>query len=126
VEATTGETVALVSAERNTWQSWKSGMLQPHKVEMTFDEASGHWTRIEVTKTMLPPGQTATITRFELPGSSWRQGSVKSIQDAWSVARSQVVVLNVGSDDSCDLSRDGTRLIVRRPAAQQVHVWSLG
>jgi hypothetical protein len=126
VETTTGETVALLSAERSTWQSWKSGMLQPHKVDMAFDEVSKRWTRIEVTKTLLPPGQTATITVFELPGSWWRQGSVKGIKDAWSAARSQVVVLNVGSDDICDLSRDGTRLIVQRPAAQQVHVWSIG
>lgn len=126
VEARTGETVALVSAERDMWQSWKSGVLQPHKAEMTFDKASGRWTRMELTKTILPPGQTVTITRFELPGSSWRQGSLKSVKDAWSMARSQVVVLNVGADDLCDLSRDGTRLVVRREASRQVDVWSIG
>jgi hypothetical protein len=125
IEATTGETVALVSAERNTWQSWKSGMFHPHTVDMAYDETSGFWTRMEVTKTMLPPGQTVTITRFELPGAAWQQGSVKSIKDAWSVARSQVAVVNIGADDNCDLSRDGTRLFVRRAAAQQVHVWSV-
>jgi hypothetical protein len=101
-------------------------MLQPDKAEIAFDEASGHWIRMELTKTLLPPGKTVTIIMFDLPGATWRQGSLNCVKDAWLMARSQVMVLNVGPDDLCDLSTDGTLLIVRRAATTQVDVWSIG
>ncbi len=126
MDAKTGKTVALVSAERTLLQKWKSGILPASMAEIAFDESSGVWTRMELTTTLLPPGQTATVTKFVLPGTTWRQVSLKEARDAWAVARSKVVVFSVGPDDLCELSSDGTLLAVRRAATHQVDVLSLG
>lgn len=118
MDAKTGDTVALLSTERSLLQTWQSGLLPPSKAEVTFDDKSGLWTRMELTTTLLPPGQTATVTKFELPPQSTKDGRA--------AAPPEVVVLGgLGADDILDLSGDGTLLAVRRAATHQVDVFQL-
>lgn len=118
VDARTGETVALLSAERSVFQTWQAGLSSPCKAEVALDERTGNWTRLELVKTVLPPRQTATVTRFALE---------KPENGQWIVKRAEAVVLGTfGQEDVFDLARDGSMLTVRHCHAHQMDAYRLG
>ncbi|QPG96782.1 hypothetical protein C2857_005244 [Epichloe festucae Fl1] len=120
VNARLGQTVAVFSSELTLSQKWQVGVQSPGKAQVAHDAESGIFTRMELSNTIFPRGQTVTITKFALSANGGREKSV--VRKPFQI---RAVVLSCKHADVCGLSPDGSHMFVQQGAAGKVDVLSL-
>ncbi|KAK2595356.1 hypothetical protein QQS21_006956 [Conoideocrella luteorostrata] len=120
VNARLGQTVAVFSSQLTLSQKWQVGVSPPGKVEVAYDKESGIFTRMELSDTMIPRGQTVTITKFALSANGGREKAI--LRKPYQI---RAAVLSCKHADVCGLSPDGSNMFVQQGAAGKVDVISL-
>lgn len=115
-----GQTVAVFASQLTLSQKWQGGVSSPERIQVTYDKVSGIFTKMEVSTTMIPRGQTVTITKFALSANGGREKSVvrKAVQ-----IRSKVLSCKHG--DACGLSGDGSYMFVQQAKGEKIDIISL-
>ncbi|KAG5933358.1 hypothetical protein E4U60_004515 [Claviceps pazoutovae] len=121
VNARLGQIVAILAApELSLSQKWQVGVSSAAPVQATevvYDPETGLFTRMDVHSTLLPRGQTITVTKFALSSNAGRAKAVlrKALQ-----IRAMVWTCKAG--DVCALSPDGSHVLVRQGSSGSAKV----
>ncbi|KAG5949167.1 hypothetical protein E4U53_006022 [Claviceps sorghi] len=126
VNARLGQIVAILPPpELSLSQKWQVGVssappAQPP--EVAYDGETGLLTRLDVSGTMLPKGQTLTVTKFALSANGGREKAV--LRRALQI---RAVVLGCRAGDVCALSPDGSHVLVRHVGGEaKMDVFAVG
>ncbi|KAK3190971.1 hypothetical protein K4F52_002919 [Lecanicillium sp. MT-2017a] len=120
MNARLGQTVAVFGSELSMSQKWQVGVQSADAVEVAYDAESGIFARTETTSTLIPRGQTVTLTQFALSANGGREKAV--VRKAHQI-RSKV--LSCKHAGVSGLSPDGLHMFVQQGSAGKVDIMSL-
>lgn len=104
-----GQMVAVFTSELSLAQKWQVGVLSPGRAEVAYDKESGVFTKMELSATMIPRAQTATITKFVLSANGGRERSV--VRKPFQI---RAMVTSCRFTDACGLAPDGSHMFVQQ------------